>query len=33
MKDYIITQYIGEFINTLTNITYGPCNPPSEPEP
>ena len=22
MKDYIITTYIGEFINTITNLTY-----------
>lgn len=32
MKDYIITPYIGEFINTLTNITYGPYNLQSTPK-
>lgn len=27
IKDYIITPYIGEFVNTLTNMIYGSFQP------
>jgi hypothetical protein len=32
LKDYNITPYIGEFINTITNIVYGTASPIIEQE-
>ena len=34
-EDYVVTRYLAEFINSLSNLAYGTCKnaPPPPPPP